>query len=312
MKGFLLTRDWRDTPQGIGIELWAATDAGPICLRITRQNAVCFVPSAGVIDNEWLAPISWRRKLTGLATLQGDAVDALYVASQYEMPRLRQSLGQHGIRVYESDLKPVDRYLMERFIGATFEVHGESIQQRGWREFVNPAIVACDYEIALRSAALDIEIDAHTDTLLSIAVSGDNDERVFVLGLPTSQAAPDVDSEFADKLIDYLDDEAGLLRALCAWIQRHDPDIITGWNVVNFDLAFLARRASALRVPLRLGRGGAPSDPIGTTVGRPDDDRTHSRSSGAGWHPTRCGPRFGRSKALAWRPSRSNCWDAAN
>ncbi len=257
MKGFLLTRDWRDTPQGIGIELWAATDAGPICLRITRQDAVCFVPSAAVIDNKWLAPISWRRKSTGLATLQGDAVDALYVTSQYEMPRLRQSLRQNGIRVYESDLKPADRYLMERFIGATFEVRGESIQHRGWQEFVNPAIVACDYGIALRRAALDIEIDAHTGTLLSIAVSGGNDERVFVLGPPTTQAAPHADSGFADKLIDYLDDEAALLRALCAWIQRHDPDIITGWNVVNFDLAFLARRASALRVPLQLGRGGA-------------------------------------------------------
>jgi len=257
VQGFLLTRDWRDTPQGIGIELWGATDTGPVCLRITRQDAVCFVPSAAVIDYNWLAPISWRRKSTALATLQGDAVDALYVAAQRDMPRLRQSLAQNGIRVYESDLKPVDRYLMERFIGATFEVRGEAIQHDGWREYVNPTIAACDYTIALRGVALDIEIDVHSDTLLSIAVSGDKNERVFVLGPPSSRVGAHANPAAADKIIDYLEDEAALLRALCAWMQHHDPDLITGWNVVNFDLAFLARRASALRVPLQLGRGGA-------------------------------------------------------
>ena len=44
-----------------------------------------------------------------------------------------------------------------------------------------------------------------------------------------------------------------------------DPDVLTGWNVVDFDLAVLARLAERLRVPLELGRGpGALRLPVGS------------------------------------------------
>ena len=36
-----------------------------------------------------------------------------------------------------------------------------------------------------------------------------------------------------------------------------DPDVITGWNVVEFDLSYLDRRCKQLGVELSLGRGGA-------------------------------------------------------
>jgi DNA polymerase-2 len=49
-------------------------------------------------------------------------------------------------------------------------------------------------------------------------------------------------------------DEAGALHAFCARVKALDPDILTGWNVVDFDLAVLARIAARLRVPLALGR----------------------------------------------------------
>jgi DNA polymerase-2 len=49
-------------------------------------------------------------------------------------------------------------------------------------------------------------------------------------------------------------DEAALLRAVVAHICELDPDILTGWNVVDFDLRVLARRAESLRVPFSIGR----------------------------------------------------------
>jgi DNA polymerase-2 len=47
-----------------------------------------------------------------------------------------------------------------------------------------------------------------------------------------------------------------LLEALNAWMARHDPDAIIGWNLVQFDLRVLHQHARQLAVPLRLGRGG--------------------------------------------------------
>jgi DNA polymerase-2 len=53
-------------------------------------------------------------------------------------------------------------------------------------------------------------------------------------------------------------DERALLRAFSSRVQAIDPDILTGWNVVDFDLRVLDARARALGVPFQLGRVDGP------------------------------------------------------
>jgi len=70
------------------------------------------------------------------------------------------------------------------------------------------------------------------------------------------------------------DDEAALIADLCALIRARDPDVIENHNLFGFDLPFLAARASALGVPLSLGRDGRGADlerveePTGWGAGR--------------------------------------------
>lgn len=52
--------------------------------------------------------------------------------------------------------------------------------------------------------------------------------------------------------------EAALIRQLVATIAAADPDVIENHNLHGFDLPFLAERSRRLRVPLALGRIGAP------------------------------------------------------
>jgi DNA polymerase elongation subunit (family B) len=49
--------------------------------------------------------------------------------------------------------------------------------------------------------------------------------------------------------------EKHLLAAFCARVRELDPDVLTGWNVVDFDLTVLDRIAGPNGVPLELGRG---------------------------------------------------------
>lgn len=37
-QGFILTRHWRDTPAGIEVDYWLATDSGPVRLRIPSSR----------------------------------------------------------------------------------------------------------------------------------------------------------------------------------------------------------------------------------------------------------------------------------
>jgi DNA polymerase-2 len=68
-------------------------------------------------------------------------------------------------------------------------------------------------------------------------------------------------------------DEAGLLRALVTRFVALDPDVLLGWNVVDFDLRVLAARCAALGVASELGRAAGP---IGF-----QDDRGFTRQSRA-------------------------------
>jgi DNA polymerase I len=54
------------------------------------------------------------------------------------------------------------------------------------------------------------------------------------------------------------DDEAKLIATLVERVRACDPDVIENHNLHGFDLAFLDRRAHLHRVPLALGRIGAP------------------------------------------------------
>ena len=43
MQGFVLSRHSEDAEQGINLTYWLTTEDGPVCLRQTQQEAVCFL-----------------------------------------------------------------------------------------------------------------------------------------------------------------------------------------------------------------------------------------------------------------------------
>ncbi|CAG2139674.1 DNA polymerase II [Cupriavidus numazuensis] len=249
-QGFILTRHWRDTPAGTEVEVWLATDDGPRLLRLPSQPSVAFVPEA--------------QRQRAEAVLQGDAnVDLrpLQLQDFNQRPvfglycRQYRQLGQHsrklrdaGVDVYEADIRPPERYLMERFITAPVWYDGDADGNGVMRNAqMKPAT---DYRPTLRLVSLDIETNAFGD-LYSIALEGCGQRQVYMLG-PVPSVPADVDFS-----LEYCETRPALLERLNAWMARHDPDAIIGWNLVQFDLRVLQEHARKFQVPLRLGRGGA-------------------------------------------------------
>jgi DNA polymerase-2 len=109
--------------------------------------------------------------------------------------------------------------------------------------FVEPALAPCPTSTALAWLALDIETDrAGAVVAVSLAGAGREGEVLFV---GPELGAPRVTS---------FETEAGLLSALARRIRARDPDVITGWNVIDFDLRVLSRRFAACGVPFDVGR----------------------------------------------------------
>jgi len=132
MLGYLLTRSWRDRPNGVEICLWAATDDGPAEIRIDKQRAVCFVERT----TELSLPADASRKPRKLRSLEGVDVDAVYFNQQRLLRQYKQADPTLVHQLFESDVKPHDRFLMERFIKSGFVVEGNHEQHSGYRSTV--------------------------------------------------------------------------------------------------------------------------------------------------------------------------------
>jgi DNA polymerase-2 len=242
---FLLSKQGRDEKGRLVLDIWATSARGPLHITITGQEAVMFLER----DVEAQAE---RRSAVSLRTLGGAAVDALYFRTQRALQKERDRLRAEGIYPSEADIKPVERYLMERFVTGGCTVSGNFRESRGVLCFQNPKIVACDYRPEFTVLSLDIETSGFEGPLLSIAGSSQREERVFVVGGAPSGEIP--------AHVTFHPDERATLLAFLGWVKALDPDLLIGWNVVDFDLDFLAQLGRRIGVPFSLGRGNARAE----------------------------------------------------
>lgn len=55
--------------------------------------------------------------------------------------------------------------------------------------------------------------------------------------------------------------ESGLLLELCSWIRATDPDLLTGYNIIAFDIPYLVNRAETLGIAHLFSLGRRPTEP---------------------------------------------------
>lgn len=189
--------------------------------------------------------VSGERTAVELCSMDGEPVDAVYFKSQRSLVQERDLLHEQGRRPLEADVKPSDRFLMERFVTGALQLNGPWTQRDGYRHYDNPQVRGGDFLPELRVLSFDVESEGLDGALLSIAGICGKQRRVFMVG--KGPEAPG---------LQYGADEAAVLGAFVDWVQREDPDVLAGWNVVEFDLRYLAERARRAGVPLTLGRGG--------------------------------------------------------
>ncbi len=234
----LLTKRWYESRGRLYLEYWVRLDEGAGRVVVDREQAVFFV-ERGVPTS------AGTRRAVELDSMAGEPVDAVYFTSQRalmdERDRLRR---EQGYLAMEADVWPSDRVLMERFITGTMEISGEARRRNGVLEWRNPGLSAGGEPHALRLLSFDIETEGLDGRVLSIAgVCGDK-SRVFV-------DRPDVQSPHFESC----DGEAAVIAAFQAWLLEIDPDVLTGWNVIGFDLRVLIERARKNGMRLKLGRG---------------------------------------------------------
>jgi DNA polymerase-2 len=250
VEGFILTRQWVETSVGLELIYWFATVDGPLRLRLSGQEAVCFYAADQTenVGRALRAIRGWRSKKTKLKNFNKELVSALYFRSQRQLYTAREKLGDAGIICYEADIKPTDRFLMERFITGGVIIQGESSVRTGFRDLQNPQLKPAQVRPRLSAVSIDIETDFSAQKLYSIAIYSDSVSLVLMINENPEEVAEET------LVLRYFPTEKELLACFIETIEVLDPDILMGWNVVNFDLRCLQMFCDRASIELRLGR----------------------------------------------------------
>ncbi|MFV8430710.1 DNA polymerase II [Vibrio owensii] len=250
-QGFLLTRQARDIKGQTQIELWLSTENGPTQLLIQGERPVFFIEQAQIEQTKQFATskqIAVDIRPLELKNFQLTPLAACYTQTTKDAFALQDELKQNDIVHFEGDVRLADRYLMERFIKGSMEFTGNLQSRNGFQRVQNAKCRTGEYQPKLHVVSLDLEC-SEKGILYSIGLDSPVDSRVIMIGEP----------ELADTPIQWVKDEKALLEALIEWFKQFDPDVIVGWNVIDFDFRLLHKRAEWHNMKLILGRADQPS-----------------------------------------------------
>ncbi|MCY0964383.1 DNA polymerase II [Parathalassolituus penaei] len=257
---FLLTNRWFDDESGESttLEFWWHSPEGIIRQQLLQQ-AVCFIESADQpAAEQMLKTLGWPVQIRPLAlsTFAGKPVSACYLPGGF-LQRWRALLAEQQIVLREADVRLGDRYLMERFVYGAARLQWDGAVQvsaaAGFADCQQGRLSPGSYRPQLRWLSLDIET--------SIPRLGE-EIRLYSVGLVSADrrlvlVVDEHDADTATRAdIVHLACEADALQRLNQELALIDPDVIIGWNLVQFDIEVLVRKYRQHRIAMSWGRDG--------------------------------------------------------
>ena len=245
VRGFIIQASYRIRDRVPVVHLFGRLEGGETFLVRDHRRTPSFYVAA--VDAERARELGATRQCpTPKRTFGGARVARIEVQTPPDAPPLRDRLHAHGIDTFEADVRFAVRLLIDHNVRGGLEIDGHAERGEGvdW-VFDDPEIAPAEVEVEPGILSFDIETDPNARRLLAISLYGHGVDEVYV-----------VDSsgrEMPERAIACAD-EAEALAAFCRRVAEIDPDILTGWNVVDFDLRVLSRIAARLRQPLDLGR----------------------------------------------------------
>jgi DNA polymerase-2 len=249
-RGFILQATYRvtSTPDGRRspvVHLYGRLETGGAFLvRDDRQRPHFYVRAADVSRASLVKGLP-RPQPIDRHTFAGEAVCRVDVDVPSDVPPLRDKLHAADVETFEADVRFASRYLIERGIKGGCEIEGDSTPGAGGLVFENPGLRPAEVQIAPRVLSFDIETDAKAERLLAISLYGLGSDEVLIVD-GSERPMPERAERCAT--------EKAALESFVARIRSLDPDVLTGWNLIDFDLSVLERIAARVGYDLQLGR----------------------------------------------------------
>jgi len=244
-RGFVVHPTYRVREGVPVVQLYGRLESGDAFLVEDDRFRPYFFASPGAGDAARRA--GGRVVASELRDLSGAQVVRVEANVPGAVPALRDAVQNAAGLAYEADLRFAYRYLIDRGIRTSLEIVGEGAPRGdGVVVFTNPELTPSPARVSLRTLSLDLETTPDASRIFAAAIAGCRVEEVHLVA----------ERAVAGAIVHA--DERALLGALIARIRALDPDVLLGWNVVDFDLRVLLARCAALRSSCAIGRSHEP------------------------------------------------------
>ena len=244
-KGFLLQTNYRIENNTPVLYLYGRLENNQsFLIRETRQQPHFFLRDKDVGHPELR---SKKLARSDYKTMDGLPATKLKFNTPQDMQSLRDRLHQQQIPTYEADLRFPETYLIRNNLRGGIEISGSPSSNEPLVDIVfnDPEVCPAIVEFHPTVLSFDIETDPTARQLLAISMFGPTTDEVIVVD-PEMREMPARTTVVATA--------RECIQLFAERVREIDPDVILGWNVIDFDLTVLLRITRRERIALRLGR----------------------------------------------------------
>ncbi len=243
MKGFVTYSTYDEIDGQTIIQLFGRLENNQTFAALKKFNHYFYITEK---DAKKLDKYLGKYKIekTELKNFDGENVVKISSSSHRELNKLHHAI-HHKTATYEADIKPHMRFLIDHNILGGINIEGEyetSGSQKIDRIYREPEITHAEAKPELKVISLDIETDKTAEKLICIGLYGKNYKKTFFITDKKLENAVSCKNE--EECVQKFRDE----------IIKIDPDIIIGWNLIDFDFLHLQKFFARHKIPFDLGR----------------------------------------------------------
>lgn len=238
MKGFIVDATYRIIDEKPFVFLFGRLEDKESFVAIKEYKPYFFIKKSDL--KKALNIEKFEHEGGSLKTFKGDLVVKIIVEKPSDVPDIRKAFEDDGIECYEADIRFVNRFLIDNHIRGSMEINGDYDYQNGMKVFKEPELKPVVWKPELKILSIDIE-------------TGSNGE-IYCVSLATEGTSKTLINKQKVKDAICCSSEEEMLGKFREILIDIDPDIITGWNVIDFDLKVLSERFKAYYIPFALGR----------------------------------------------------------
>ena len=246
MKGFILYPTYSVEDNKAYILLYGRLENGESFSTKNYYRPYFYIESSKLSKAKKLA--KFDSEGTDFKNFKGKKMSRIILDVPADVPKLRENLEKKKIECYEADIRFAYRFLFNHDLRGTVDIEG-SYEKGKYTDkvYIEPKITPSTYHPELKILSLDIETSQNQKNLYSVALFSNNAQKVLMVSKEKIKNAENCQTE------------KELIEKLNEFIKKEDPDIITGWNLIDFDLVVLKHFYDKYEIKFSLGRSGDAS-----------------------------------------------------